>query len=29
MKGKEIKLLNNIFNFLKAWRNSKPLEKAP
>lgn len=29
MKGKEIKMLNNISNFVKAWRNSKPLEKGP
>lgn len=28
MKGKEIKMPNNISNFLKAWRNSKPLEKT-
>lgn len=28
MKGKEIKMLNNVSNFLKAWRNSKPLAKA-
>lgn len=28
MKGKEIKMPNNISNFLKAWRNCKPLKKS-
>lgn len=28
MKGEEIKMLNNISNFLRAGRNSEPLEKA-
>lgn len=28
MKGEEIKMLNNVANFLGAWRNSEPLEKA-
>lgn len=27
MKGEEIKMLNNVANFLGAWRNSEPLEK--
>ena len=28
MKGEEIKMFNNMSNFLRAGRNSEPLEKS-